>query len=122
MGKKILVIDDNEPDRNLVKIFLNEAGFEQIVMAETGEEGAKKAESDKPDLVITDTLLPGIDGFEVCRRIRKYHGRNGPKIIVITGVIDAIDAVKARKMGADDYCVKNRDLSDLIKAVKDLCQ
>jgi len=120
MGTKILVIDDNNQDRMIIKRFLNKAGYEQIFMAESGEEGLKKAISEKPDLVIADTMLPGMDGFEVCRRIKGSLAAAAPKIIVMTGTIDAVDAVKARKMGADDYCVKTADGVSLVKAVKSL--
>ena len=120
MGKKMLIIDDNKQDRMIAQRFLNKAGFQQILMAETGEEGLKKVESDKPDLIIIDTLLPGINGFEVCHQIRETHSPTNPKIIIMTGSIDAVDAVEARKAGADDYCVKTSDGSPLIEAVKKL--
>jgi DNA-binding response OmpR family regulator len=78
------------------------------------------ASSEKPDLVITDTMMPGIDGFETCRQIRATHDKEEMKIIVTTGAIDAVDAVKARKAGADDYCVKTSDPTQLIAAVRGL--
>lgn len=120
MDKKILVIDDNKQDRMILKRFLDRTGYEQISMAESGEEGLKKAIAEKPDLVITDTLLPGMDGFEVCRQIKESMAPDAPKVIVMTGTIDAVDAVKARKMGADDYCVKTADGAPLVEAVKNL--
>ncbi len=78
------------------------------------------AASENPDLVITDTNMPGIDGFETCRQIRDAGSKDNPKIIVTTGAIDAVDAVEARKAGADDYCVKTSDAAQLIVAVKNL--
>lgn len=117
MAKKILVIDDSAQDRKIIKRFLGKVGFEEIVFAETGEEGIQKTEAEEPDLVITDTRLPGIDGFEVCRRIREKNFLFNPKVIIITGAIDAVDAVKARKMGADDYCAKTSDFTPLIEAI-----
>lgn len=119
MLKKILIIDDNEQDRKIIKRFLNKAGFKEIIMAESGEEGLEKVEQKKPDLVIVDTLLPGIDGFEVCSKIREAQGPTNPKIIVMTGFVDAVDAVKARQMGADDYTVKTSDYVSLIEAVQE---
>ncbi|MFH0731519.1 MAG: response regulator [Candidatus Omnitrophota bacterium] len=118
MLKKILVIDDNEQDRKIIKRFLNKAGYKDVVLAETGEVGVEKAKFDNPELVISDTMLPGIDGFEVCRQIREAQA--GIKIIMMTGAIDAVDAVKAKKMGADDYCVKTSDYAVLLEAVKKL--
>ena len=120
MGKKILIIDDTDTDRKIVIRYLNRAGHDNIITAGTGEEGVEKAASEKPDLVITDTNMPGIDGFETCRKIREASGKVTPKIIVTTGAIDAVDAIKARKAGADDYCVKTSDCSQLLTAVKNL--
>ncbi len=117
MAKKILIIDDTDADRKIVKRFLNKAGFDNIVIAETGEQGVEMAASEKPDLVITDTMMPGIDGFETCRQIREEHDEEDMKIIVTTSAIDAVDAVKARKAGASDYCVKTSDSAQLITAV-----
>lgn len=118
MSKKILIIDDTDSDRKIVMRFLNKAGYDNIVIAETGEEGVAMAASEKPDLVITDTMMPGIDGFETCRQIRESHDQETMKIIVTTGAIDAVDAVKARKAGANDYCVKTSDPAQIITAVK----
>jgi DNA-binding response OmpR family regulator len=120
MPKKILIIDDTNTDRKIVMRFLSKLGYENIIFAENGEDGVKMAASEKPDLVITDTNMPGIDGFETCRLIREENGKEKPKIIVMTGAIDAVDAVKARKAGADDYCVKTTDTAELLAAVKTL--
>jgi len=120
MKKKILVIDDSEQDRKIMDRFLNKAGFKDVMFAVNGEEGLKKIESGKPDLLIADTLLPDIDGFEVCRRARESSGSDLMKIIIVTGTIDAVNAVKAREMGADDYCAKTSDCAPLITAVNTL--
>jgi len=118
--KKILIVDDNEQDRMIMKRVLNKAGFKDILMAERGEEGVEKANQEKPDLVILDTVLPGIDGVETCKRIRKTRKPAAVKIIIITGAIDAVDAGKARAAGADDYVVKTSDFFYLVKAIKGL--
>ena len=120
MAKKILIIDDTEVDRKIVKRFLNKAVYDNIVMAESGEQGVAMAASEKPDLLITDTMMPGIDGFETCRQIREEHDEDEMKIIVTTSAIDAVDAVKARKAGASDYCVKTSDPTQLIASVTSL--
>jgi DNA-binding response OmpR family regulator len=120
MPKKILIIDDTDSDRKIVTRFLNKAGYDNVITAESGEQGVTMAASEKPDLVITDTMMPGIDGFETCRQIREQHDSETMKIIVTTGAIDAVDAVKARKAGANDYCVKTSDSTQLVTAVKNL--
>jgi len=120
MGNKILIVDDNNQDRMIMERLLNKAGFSEIICAERGEEGVSKARSEAPDLVIIDTMLPGIDGFQTCRQVKQESSGPAPKVIVITGSIDAIDAVKARRMGADDYCVKSSDFSSLIETIRTL--
>jgi DNA-binding response OmpR family regulator len=118
MNSKILIVDDNINVRaTLIDIF-TELG-NTVVEAVSGEEALDKLQFEKPALVLVDTRLPGMNGFEVCRQIRKEADLN-TKIIVYTGRIDAIDAVKARRMGADDYCVKGFDPALLIDAAQKL--
>ena len=65
-------------------------------------------------------MLPGINGFEVCRQVKAVSGPAIPKVIVVTGSVDAVDAGKARLAGADDYVVKVSDLSALVNAIHQL--
>ncbi|MFH1359739.1 MAG: response regulator [Candidatus Omnitrophota bacterium] len=116
MAGKILLIDDNEQDLKIMKRYLSPLGFDEILMAETGEQGLELAKTEQPDIVITDTQMPGVDGFEVCQKIKEAGLES--KVIIITGHIDAVDAVKAIKMGAADYCVKTDDYDFLLQAVK----
>ena len=125
MTKKILLVDDRENVRvTLHDIFENE-GF-TVVAATTGEEGLDMIDKEKPDLVLLDTELDtvvpkSINGFEVCRQIKKV--RKLPiKVIVYTGTLGMIDAVKARRMGADDYIIKGEDPAVLVAAVKKLIE
>ena len=116
MKKKILIVDDEADIRITLTDILTNEGYE-VSEAADGEEAVQKAGKIKPDLVLVDTILPGMDGIEVCRQIKKVK-KLAAKVIVYTGKLDAIDAVTARYMGADDYCIKGNDLSYLIKAVK----
>lgn len=120
MSKKILIIEDNELDMLIVKRCLSRLGYEEIISAECAEEGIKKAIEEKPDLVISDTILPDNNGFEVCRKVREACGKDAPKIIIVTGSVDAVDATCARRAGADDYCAKTSDCAPLLEAVKKL--
>lgn len=70
MGKKILVVDDEKPIADILKFNLEKEGFE-IVMAHDGDEAIEKANEEQPDMVLLDIMLPGKDGLEVCREIRK---------------------------------------------------
>jgi DNA-binding response OmpR family regulator len=122
MKKRILVIEDNADDLLILERYLNKAGYDEIISAGNVNDGVKKAIDEKPDLVVTDTLLPDSNGFEVCRQIRQSFGASEPKIIIITGSIDAVDAVKAREVGADDYCAKTANCANIIEAVKNLLE
>ena len=121
MKKKILIVDDEEGDRELIREALFRSGFDfEVMTADTGERAVEKAKIEKPDIVILDTNLPGINGFETCRQIKRLYPSDFIKIIVVTGLIDAVDAGKARQHGADDYCAKSSDCEEVIAAVKDL--
>lgn len=115
---KLLIIDDDEGDRRLIHEAVKKAGFEvEVNVAQNGEEGIKKANELKPvDIIVVDTVLPGIDGFETCRKIKELD--ENLKVVICTGVVDAVDAGKARSAGADDYCVKTSDGEPLINAIR----
>ncbi len=120
MDKKILIVEDNEDDLVIIKRYLAREGYKDIISAADAAEGVALAKNEKPQLVISDTLLPGSNGFEVCQQIRQHYGESGIKIIIMTGSIDAVDAVKARKAGADDYCAKASDCAPLLEAIRRL--
>ena len=119
MAKTIIIIDDEPRVRDVLKFKLEAKGY-TVSIANNGEEGLEAIKSNKPDLVILDTILPGIDGFEVCKAIRKTKGIEGTKIIMTTSKIDALDPVTARMLGADDFVVKTLDFSKIIEAVKNI--
>lgn len=119
---KILLIEDSPSDVRLFQEWLKqEPGLQrcQLIIAETGQEGIEKAKAEKPDLALIDTRLPDSDGFEVCHQIKKGK-KLACKVIVYTGIVDAVDAGRARKAGADDYVVKTANFSYLIEAIKKL--
>jgi len=112
---KILVIDDNEQDRKIIERFLKKAGYTEVFLADTGEKGVESAVSEKPDLVITDTMLPGIDGFEVCREIRQF---SDVPIVMLTVRNADTDTARALEMGADDYLSKPFSYIELLSRVQ----
>ena len=118
MGKKILLADDDVNIRTSLTDILEECGYE-VIYAANGQEAVEKARRENPDLVLLDTIMPGIGGIEVCRQIKQVE-KLPCKVIVYTGKINAIDAVEARRSGADDYCVKGTDPRLLIEAVEKL--
>lgn len=115
----VLIIDDDEGDRQLIKEALTRLGTTfDLCEAGSGEEGLQKIQTDKANfIVIINTHLPGIDGFETCRRIKQLP-MTRTKVIICTGIVDAVDAGKARQMGADDFCVKTSDYGVLMAAVQ----
>ncbi len=121
MSEKILIIEDNEQDQKIIRRYFLKAGFTDLHFVDNGEEGIMLAESLQPTVVVTDTRLPGIDGFEVCRQIKQGE-KMGMPVIIMTGQIDAVDALQAKDAGAAEYCVKTADCGELIAAVKKVCQ
>lgn len=116
MNKRILVVDDEEWVRELVGRYLEAAGFD-VVTAADGRKALTQFDSQRPDLVILDWMLPGLDGLEVATRIRK---ESGIPIIMLTARTEEGDRIKGLEFGADDYVVKpfsTRELEARVRAV-----
>ncbi|MBQ4307963.1 MAG: response regulator transcription factor [Lachnospiraceae bacterium] len=114
MAKHILIIEDETAIAELEKDYLELSDFE-VETAADGESGLEKAMSMDFDLVILDLMLPGIDGFEVCRRIRE--AKNIP-ILMVSARKDDIDKIRGLGLGADDYMTKPFSPSELVARVK----
>ncbi len=115
MPKKILVVDDEKPISDIIKVNLTKEGFE-VDTAYDGEEAVKKVNEIDPDLMILDLMLPKKDGLEVAREVRQTHDM---PIIMVTAKDTEIDKVLGLEMGADDYVTKpfsNRELVARVKA------
>lgn len=113
---KILVVDDEPPMIQVLSYNLKQSGYE-VLVARDGEEALAQARRHQPDLVILDLMLPKIDGFEVCRRIRRE--RDVP-IIMLTARDDEIDRVVGLELGADDYVAKPFSVRELLARVKNV--
>ena len=100
---KILLVEDEESIRSFLKINLERNSF-QVIEAGTGEEGIEKALLEKPEIIILDVMLPGIDGFQVCSRLRKEFPNAG--IIMLTAKGQDMDKIMGLEFGADDYIIK----------------
>jgi DNA-binding response OmpR family regulator len=111
----ILLIDDNDQDRKIMTRLLLKSGRGEPIEARTAREAEAAAAAHAIDIAIVDTVLPDAQGFEVCARVRALHP--SAKIIMITGLIDALDAGRARRSGADDYVVKTADGAPLLEAL-----
>jgi len=104
-GSLILVVEDEADIRELVSYNLTKAGY-QVVSVATGEEGLAAAESPPPDLVLLDLMLPGIDGLNVCRRLKANPGTASTPIVMLTARGEESDIVTGLNLGADDYITK----------------
>ena len=111
---KILIIEDEEAIADLEKDYLELSGFE-VQVANDGTTGLKLALTDNFNLVILDLMLPGVDGFEICRRVRDE--KNTP-IIMVSAKKDDIDKIRGLGLGADDYMTKPFSPSELVARVK----
>lgn len=114
---KVLIVEDEESIRKFVKINLENEGF-IVREAGTGEKGIEIVKDEKIDIVVLDIMLPGIDGFEVCRRLRDEVDEIG--IIMLTAKSQDIDKIMGLEYGTDDYMVKPFNPKELVLRVKSL--
>lgn len=105
MKKRILVVEDQDDNRQIIRDLLSAKGYE-LVEATTGEEGLKLAATGKPDLILMDIQLPGMDGYEVTRRIKANPELNAIPIIVVTSYALSGDDKKAFDAGCNGYVTK----------------
>lgn len=112
--KRILIVEDEESIAELEKDYLEMSGF-QAEIETRGDTGLKKALEEDFDLFILDLMLPNIDGFEICKKIREK--KNTP-VIVVSAKKDDIDKVRGLGLGADDYITKPFSPSELVARVK----
>ncbi len=101
----ILVVDDEEDIRELVELNLRREGY-HVVMCETGEEALKQVSSKVPDAIILDLMLPGMDGLEVCRRLKGDSKTRQIAVVMLTAKGEEADIVTGLELGADDYVTK----------------
>lgn len=121
MDKKILliIVEDDNMFRDLMTMKLNLENF-QVVEAADGEEGIKKIKEEKPDLVLLDVMLPGVDGFGVLDAIRKDPSLSKIKVFFLSNFDTKEDIEKGMKLGATDYLIKSQNTpADIIEKVKE---
>lgn len=111
---KILVVDDDTNISELISLYLNKEGYETREVA-NGKVALEVFEEFRPDLVLLDIMLPGADGYDVCKEIRKKHRT---PIIMLTAKGEVFDKVLGLELGADDYMVKPFDPKELVARVK----
>ncbi len=114
MTQKILIIEDEEGIIHLLNLYLKDAGYD-VVAARDGADGLALHAREHPDLVILDIMLPAIDGFEVCRRMRAWS--NTP-ILMLTARSGEDDRINGLELGADDYLIKPFSPRELVSRVR----
>jgi len=115
MADKILVADDEQEIRSLLDDFLKDEGYE-VVLAADGEQALQLAEIENPQAIIMDIKMPGLDGIEVCKRLKEKEQTKFIPVIIITGFED--NKLNALDMGADDFVNKPFDMVELSIRVK----
>lgn len=111
---KILVVDDDKNICELLRLYLEKEGY-SVILSNDGEEAIVKFNALKPDLVLLDIMLPGLDGWQVCREIRK---KSNTPIIMLTAKGETFDKVLGLELGADDYVVKPFDTKEIVARIK----
>jgi phosphate regulon transcriptional regulator PhoB len=117
MAREVLVVEDEPDIRRLVVLHLERDGF-RCRTAANGLDALREAKAAVPDLVVLDLMLPGIDGLEVCRRLRSDASTAGVPIIMLTAKSDEVDRVVGLEVGADDYVAKPFSPKELVARVR----
>ena len=114
MDRKILIVDDEKNIVEIIAFNLKKEGY-QVIKAADGEEGVKMAMEENPDLILLDIMMPKMDGYEACKKIREK--KNTP-IIMLTARAEELDKVLGLELGADDYVTKPFGVRELMARVK----
>jgi len=114
---KICVIDDTKYIRGALAILLSKCNYE-VIVAENGEEALEKLEKTPVDLIMLDIIMPGIDGFETCKRLKQLESTKETPIIFMTSLNDVVDKVKGLSLGAVDYITKPLDPPEVMARLK----
>ncbi len=115
--KKALVVDDEHHISELIQFNLENSNFD-VLISDNGEDAIRIAEEQTPDVIILDLMLPGIDGFEVCKRIRSSEKSRKIPIIMLTAKGEELDKILGLELGADDYLTKPFSVRELIARIK----
>ena len=115
---RILIVEDDATIRTILEMALLGAGFKEVKSAARGDDGLSEAKRWKPDLVLLDLMLPGLDGFTVAQRIRETDGLSATRIIMLTARTQSEDIVRGLEAGADDYVTKPFDRKVLLARVR----
>jgi len=113
---------EDEPSQVMMVRFRLEANNFDFVAAYDGEEGLKKAQEEKPNLILLDLVMPKVDGYEVCRRLRRSPANKNTPVIILTASIGNEVREKCLSCGANDYLIKPFESADLVAKIKALLE
>jgi DNA-binding response OmpR family regulator len=119
--KRILVVDDEIYIVHILEFTLTMEGYDVITAAD-GEEALRKVQEERPDLVVLDIMMPHMDGYEVCRRLRQDEESRSTPVVLLSAKGRPIDRETGLEVGADDYIVKPFSPRRLLEKIKDLLQ
>ncbi|HLA68710.1 MAG TPA: response regulator [Bacteroidota bacterium] len=114
---KALIVDDEDSLRKLMVLRFEQEGF-SVISADNGKDGLMLAEQEKPHVVILDIIMPGMHGFEVIQKIRSNPELDKTVVVMTSAKSYKPDIDAARKLGADDYCIKPTDFDELLNVVR----
>ena len=115
--RKVLVVDDDEDIVNIVSALLENEGY-VTVKAINGKDALEKAIAEKPDLIIADIMMPEMDGWEFCWRVRENQALGETPFVFLTARADVMDQIRGSEIGADDYIIKPFRKQELLKRVQ----
>jgi DNA-binding response OmpR family regulator len=116
-NETILVVDDNRDNVEIMRAFLDSRGY-HVICALDGKSALAKLEEAQPALVLLDVMMPGMDGWQVCRTIKNHPEHGKIKVVMVTAKGGFEDKVEGMRSGADDYIVKPLDLKELAEKVE----
>ena len=116
MAEKILIVDDDLDTLRLVGLMLQRQGY-QIVAASSGKQGLEKAFSEKPDLILLDIMMPGLNGYEICRKVKANPETAHTYIIMVSARTQPEDRRQAALAGADEFVTKPFDTDHILERV-----
>lgn len=119
MAKKILIVDDEVNIVISMEFLMQQAGYE-LQIARDGDEALEKVAAFQPDLILLDVMLPKINGFEVCRRIRANPAWQSIKIFMLTAKGREVEVTKGMALGADSYIIKPFSTKELMAEIKNI--
>ena len=114
----ILVVDDNQDNAHIIRDYLEARGY-PISVAYNGDEAMEAFERDKPSIILLDVMMPGRDGWQVCREMKEHPTMGGAiRVVMVTALQDWMNKRQALETGADDFVEKPFELSALLKVVE----